>query len=267
MSVRQWHYSLLGVLLGVAGPIGAFLIRLMLVPSVSAAPVLELRANGLFYLYQLVGTSVVLGVVGFFVGHRAERLEREGKLHHALAEHDDLTGLLNARAFRSRFQRALERAEKHDDYVSILLIDVDHLKEINDTYGHAAGNAALQAVAHVLFASCRRDDMAARWGGDEFVVLMEGAGEEAACRVAGNFLDALRSAPLHFRETSILLAVTVGLACGKGKIAGDDLFDRADRALYEGKVRGGNRLQVSSTGSAGGSMLSFAGHAPLRKGG
>ncbi len=254
MSVRRWHYTLLGAVIGASAPLGAFALRLFLIPTVGADPALDVREHAFFYLYELIGTALVFATAGFFAGRRAERLEREGKRNYSLAEHDDLTGLLNARAFRERYERALDRAARHHGFVSILLIDVDHLKEINDRHGHAAGNAALQAIAHVLFASCRRDDLAARWGGDEFVVLMEGAGEDAAGRVAGNFLDALRSAPLQFRGTSIVLGVTIGLACARGPIRGDDLFDHADRALYEGKLRGGNRLHVFTATN----RLSFA---------
>src|SRR5712691_8869927 len=169
----RFTYSLIGILLGLGGPAGAFILRFVLFPAVRVAPVADLAANRFFYLYELIGTCTVFALAGFVAGAQAERLRRAESFYHTLSEHDALTGLYNTRAFRNRYDRATERAMRSGQPLSMLLVDVDHLKTINDRYGHAAGNEVLIAVAEALRIAKRSDDSAARWGGDEFAILME----------------------------------------------------------------------------------------------
>src|SRR5438045_2457359 len=171
----RWAYALAGAILGLGAPAGGFLLRLLFNERVARAPLADLRLNGYFYLYQLVGTCAVFSIVGFFAGRRTEHFQRSEQFYHQLSEHDELTGLFNSRAFRSRYRRATERARRHGEPLSLLLIDVDHLKMINDRFGHAAGSQALRQVGRALQTAKREDDLAARWGGDEFAVVMEGA--------------------------------------------------------------------------------------------
>ena len=186
MAVRspRFAYPVAGLLLGFTAPLGAFLIRVMLSPGVLSDPVNELKTHGFFYLYQLIGTCLVFGVAGWAAGARTERLEQAETFYQTLAEHDALTGLYNERAFRDRYSRAIERCSRTGQPLSLLLIDVDHLKRINDKYGHRTGNKALIHVANALRGAKRATDSAARWGGDEFAILLEGADAQATQRVA-----------------------------------------------------------------------------------
>src|SRR5215470_11757807 len=165
------RYTLGGALLGLGAPAGALLIRVFGGETMAA----ELRAHSFFYVYQLIGTCFVFSVVGFLAGRRADRFRRGRDLYRELSEHDPLTHLANTRAFWGRYDRAVEHARRFGEPLSLLLLDIDGLKAINDELGHAFGSAALEHVGRILEGTKRAEDTAARWGGDEFAVLMLGA--------------------------------------------------------------------------------------------
>lgn len=241
MMPAAWRYAAAGLLLGVGAPAGALLLR---VASVRLDAAAELKDHMFFYLYGFIGTCVVLGVAGYLVGRRADLL-REGRDRYlTLAEHDDLTQLLNARAFRERYDRAIEHALKFGEPISLLLADVDSLKEINDREGHSAGNEALRRVARVLEASKRAGDLACRWGGDEFAVLMPGADSTAAVRLAQTILDHLRAEQTPAAGSRQNVSITIGVAAATNPSPSQNLFELADRALYEGKRRGRGQFHI-----------------------
>jgi len=241
-------YLLIGLLLGIGAPIGAFATRFLMMPAVRAAPMADIAANRFFYGYELIGSSVVFAIAGWVAGTRAERLRDAEVFYHALSEHDALTGLYNARAFRSRYGRSLERAARSGGPLSLLLIDVDHLKRINDRHGHATGNKVLMHVANALREAKRAEDSAARWGGDEFAILLDGGDSASARRVADNALARVQAKPVAFTR-GITVSVTIG-ACTASHVNADaDLFAAADRALYEGKHAGRNRVTAVELGT------------------
>ena len=131
-------YAALGALLGIGAPLGALGLRV----AGGAAVGPELAANRFFYVYELVGTSLIFGVAGFFVGRRADRVRTGRDLYRLLSERDPLTGLVNSRAFFERFRRAVDHARRFREPISLLVIDVDRLKDLNDRFGHAVGSAA-----------------------------------------------------------------------------------------------------------------------------
>ncbi len=235
-------YTLLGLVLGIGAPAGALLLR-----SLAGArdPWVELRSNSFFYLYDLIGTSLVFGVAGFIAGLRAEKLRRGRDLYHALSERDPLTHLANAQGFQDHYRRSVEHAARFREPLSLLLIDVDKLKSLNDDFGHSCGSAALVHVAGTLAACKRADDVAARWGGDEFTLLMPGADGAAARRQARAILDRLRDSPMLHGGLSHAVSVTIG-AASSGSDGANGLFDRADAALYAGKRDGGGRLSEAA---------------------
>jgi diguanylate cyclase (GGDEF)-like protein len=231
-------YLVIGLLLGVGAPVGAFVTRFMAFASVRRAPLADLRANRFFYLYQLFGSCAAFAIAGYAAGDRAERLQRAEAFYQTLSEHDPLTGLFNERAFRNRYARALDRAARTGQPISLLLIDVDHLKKINDLHGHAVGNEALVHIANSLRVAKRVDDAAARWGGDEFAILLEGGDSSAAHRVANNVLARVRAAAIFINSGQLPVTVTIG-GCTAARVKdNDDLFGAADRALYDGKHAG-----------------------------
>ena len=247
ISIRSARltYPLIGLLLGIGAPVGALMIRMATSAEVRSAPLQELRGNAFFYQYELVGTSVVFAIAGWIAGARAERLEAAESFYQSLAEHDALTGLYNERAFRDRYSRAIERASRTAQPVSLLLIDVDHLKRINDEHGHRTGNKALIHVASALRDAKRTTDSAARWGGDEFAILLEGADANATRRVAEGVLARVRHKPVAFTRGQLTATVSIGAVCSPRPGPTEDLFAVADAALYDAKHAGRDRLQFA----------------------
>ncbi len=233
--------ALLAASLGVGAPAGALLLRHILRGGSFVA---EFRANAFFYLYMLLGACLVFGIFGGLTGLRADRLRRSRDRYEILADHDELTRLLNARAFERHFRRQLEEVERDGEPLSLLLIDVDRLKLVNDRWGHSVGSAALVAVARSLERNKRVGDLACRWGGDEFAVVMPRADTEAASRVARGLLESLASGSEE-GTNSPRVTVTIGIASAPPFSGPDELFEQADRALYDGKREGGARYCVA----------------------
>jgi diguanylate cyclase (GGDEF)-like protein len=235
-------YTLIGILLGIGGPAGALVLRCLFG---GLDPIEEIRQNLFFYSYELAGTCLVFGAAGFFAGRRVEWLRLARDRFRRLSEVDELTGLPNNRLFRRHLRRALARARRHGEPLSLLMVDVDELKKINDRHGHSVGSAALTHIAEVLVSSKRDEDMAARWGGDEFAILMPGAGGAAAARVAHSIVEALGRLPLCHKGQQFPVSVTIGVATAAAPGDEKALFEKADRALYSGKSAGRNRYVCS----------------------
>jgi two-component system, cell cycle response regulator len=163
-----------------------------------------------------------------------------------LAATDALTGLLNRRAFVDAMVRERSRADRHLFQMSLLLLDVDHFKRVNDTRGHAAGDAVLRGVANVLTRMARKSDLVARWGGEEFVIALTQTGE-AGARVAAERVRRAIADAVHILDDGEKLSVTasVGLASAQPLWTVDDLVTRADEAMYAAKSRGRNRVEVA----------------------
>lgn len=245
-STPQLTYPIIGAFLGAGAPVGSFVLRCLVFPSVREQPFADLRTNAFFYLYDLLATSLVFTIAGFVAGRRAHHLRRSEAFYLELAEHDSLTGLHNDRAFADRYRRALGRAITAQQPLALILIDVDQLKAINDAFGHPAGSDALVHVARALRHSKRSADIAARWGGDEFAILLEGADEAAALRVAEGLIAYLRTTPLILERTTIPVSVTIGICSAAHPSASADLFAAADRALLAGNAHGRNTIEIVS---------------------
>jgi diguanylate cyclase (GGDEF)-like protein len=235
-----WWYAFAGACLSLGAPAGALLLR---VAGGANDLRREISEHLFFYLYELFGSCLVFGTAGFLVGRRSDLLRVGRDLYRELSEHDPLTGLLNARTFYARYRRAVEHARRFHEPLSLLVIDVDRLKESNDTYGHAYGTAVLLHVARAITTCKREEDLAARWGGDEFAVLMTGAEPSAGRRCAEEIRDRVpRTAP-PCPDAARTVSVTIGVATQTGGGDEKDLFERADRALYEGKRVGRGQVR------------------------
>ncbi|MDE2292385.1 MAG: GGDEF domain-containing protein, partial [Elusimicrobia bacterium] len=144
---------------------------------------------------------------------------------------DELTGLFNQRHFGERLAAEAVRARRMRQDLSLILIDLDRFKEANDRFGHLHGDSILRATASLLRAAIRKDvDMAFRYGGDEFMLLLPGVGREAAGRIA----DRLRSAVPH-QPYARLVTLSVGMATLRPRERAESLLKRADRRMYADK--------------------------------
>ncbi len=235
------RFSASGAVLGLAAPAGALLLRVLAGASAST----ELREHSFFYLYQLFGTCIVFAAAGFAAGRVAEQLRRGRDRYRELSELDSLTRLANADTFRRHYVRSVEHAARSGEPLSLLILDVDQLKGLNDELGHSFGSAALRHVAGVLDELKRAGDLAARWGGDEFTLLMPGAGAATARRRAESILARLRAQPVRADGRERIISATIGVATSRGTTE-SDLFDVADRALYAGKRAGRGQVRGES---------------------
>ena len=173
-----------------------------------------------------------------------ERRRAEEAVHSA-AHSDPLTGLANRLLFTDRLQHALARSVRSGAQIAVLYVDIDRFKDINDRRGHAAGDALLKDFAARLRSSVRASDTVARFGGDEFVILLEDLKEaKHAQRVAEKIVAACRS-PLQLEGGEVLATASIGVACGDGASEADALVKRADEALYEAKAAGRDGYRVA----------------------
>jgi two-component system, cell cycle response regulator len=164
----------------------------------------------------------------------------------ALAVRDPLTGLHNRRFFDARLAKAVAQARSGRKRLSIVVVDIDHFKRINDGCGHAAGDEVLRQFAGRLQDSLRGSDLACRIGGEEFVVLMPDTDGEDAMRVAERIREEVAAAPFAIPGASVAVTVSAGLAELTTGDDGSSLVARADRSLYEAKRAGRNRVLAAA---------------------
>jgi len=164
-----------------------------------------------------------------------------------LAEHDPLTGLCNRRRFVEELTAEVKRLRRQPQPASLLMLDIDNLKAVNDSLGHRAGDRLIRATAEALSWRLRETDTVARLGGDEFAVLLRGTGGETAENLAVRLLDGVRSRLRALAKDGIDAAVSAGLADLRPEVdSPDDALAAADLAMYEAKRRGGDRVETYS---------------------
>jgi diguanylate cyclase (GGDEF)-like protein len=160
-----------------------------------------------------------------------------------LSETDELTGLYNTRGFAIAANRLFGQAVRYGRPASLLMVDCDNLKPVNDGHGHEAGNRLLRQVANAVQSELRATDVPARYGGDEFIVLLPETPPKGAVDVAERIRNAIGARPIAFDGQRIIATVSIGIACypEDGRTL-DALASRADRALYQAKQEGRNRV-------------------------
>ncbi len=175
------------------------------------------------------------------------RFREQNLLLRELAVVDELTGLYNRRFFDGRLQYELDRLGRYGSPLSLLVMDIDHFKAVNDQHGHPVGDEVLRQLASRCKAMIRRVDLLARIGGEEFALLMPCTGGEGAMAVAGRLLATVASPPFALGELALPLTISIGLATVAGGWQGDaaQIFRAADQALYRAKLDGRNRVVVA----------------------
>jgi diguanylate cyclase (GGDEF)-like protein len=184
----------------------------------------------------------------------ALRTKRYHDLLASRSQIDALTGLWNRAYFDRRLAEAIAGAQRYRRRFALVLVDVDHFKEVNDTYGHPAGDRLLAAVAEALQASLRTGDVACRYGGDEFALLLAESGRGEAAAVALRVRDRVAALELSAKGVPIRRSISVGAACSDDfapeTLTREQAFEAADRALYAAKQGGRNRVSLAPAGVA-----------------
>lgn len=189
----------------------------------------------------LTGVVVVLGRIRDSMHGLMEALQRESRT-------DTLTGVVNRRGFYERAAQELARSARHGEPLALLAIDADHFKQVNDTHGHAAGDAALAALGGLLRRQCRIGDVAARLGGEEFALLLSGTGADHAMEIGERVRSSISRLP---GSPSMTVSIGVTHTEGRRGVDVEQLLREADRALYQAKTSGRDRVECATYGADG----------------
>jgi diguanylate cyclase (GGDEF)-like protein len=195
----------------------------------------------------------ILAIVVFAIAFSMYPLMVSERLNRALtiqAMRDPLTGLYNRRAFEEIAYREIAGASRTGNPVSVLVLDIDRFKQVNDKYGHTAGDGVLKAVADTLRDGLRTEDFLCRWGGDEFCALLPRAKRDQAQNVAERVLKAFETFHFAFEGNQIEIALSIGIMSEEGHAKDLALLVQlADNALYQAKLAGRNRFAFAMDGN------------------
>jgi len=179
----------------------------------------------------------------FFASEIYLQLEEARRQFERLSETDGLTGLFNMRRFTVVLETEINRSDRYQKMFSILMLDSDNLKSINDTYGHLEGSRYIRQVADILHYQLRKSDLSARYGGDEFVVLLTETDRDSARQVAERIRAKVENTVMEISGATVRRTISIGIATYPvDATTGNDLIRCADNALYEGKKRGKNQV-------------------------
>jgi diguanylate cyclase (GGDEF)-like protein len=180
---------------------------------------------------QLVGASI--GNIAMF-----ERIQHQART-------DGLTGLANHRTFYEILEKELWRSKRYSEQISLIMVDVDNLKQINDHYGHRVGDKVIKEVSVRIQESIRQIDTAARYGGDEFAIILPNTSITDASVVAERMVSVVSGRPVVCHKDEVHLSISVGLGQYDVDDTPDDITSRTDRALYAAKQAGKNTFKIS----------------------
>jgi len=183
-------------------------------------------------------------IIGFVeVFHDITDQRNREEMLYRQATQDVLTGIANRGHFLNCSNLEFERAQRFRDPLSVLMLDIDHFKKINDTYGHAAGDEAIIQVATLCSASVRKIDIVGRFGGEEFAVTLPRANSEPAFEMAAKLRRKIADTPVQFDGKTIFFTISIGVASLRPDVLGlPELLRNADAALYQAKREGRNQV-------------------------
>jgi diguanylate cyclase (GGDEF)-like protein len=227
-----------GALLSLGAPVGLLLLRFLTADDGFHRDFVgvQIKSDPLLYSYLTFATMFMFVLLGYSLGSREDELATTSIT-------DPLTRLRNRRHIYQRLEEELARSSRHHLPFALLLIDVDHLKDINDRGGHDAGDRALVCVGDTLRNTCRSTDLPARYGGDEFVVLLPSTSAGQALGLCERIRESLRHCSAGL---PIPLTVSIGIAePGETISSAEKLFAAADSALYVAKEAGRDRAVLA----------------------
>ena len=201
---------------------------------------------------MLTFTTSCIGVLVTSMGFLFMGKERADQLNHRLAAQDALTGVANRRCVLAALERDLARCQRLGEPLALVMIDLDHFKQVNDRFGHPAGDAVLCSVADTLVQRVRAQDLVGRYGGEEFLVVLPCTGRDGAWQLAQQLCAAVQAAPCLWQGAPIAVTVSVGVWAGplEPNAHWGPLLQAADAALYRAKAAGRNRVEMAPAGGA-----------------
>jgi diguanylate cyclase (GGDEF)-like protein len=179
---------------------------------------------------QLVGASI--GNIKLF-----EKIQHQ-------ATTDGLTGLVNHKTFYEILEKELWRSRRYGGQISLIMVDIDNLKQVNDEFGHRVGDKVIKEISKRIKECIRQIDTAARYGGDEFAVILLNTSLIDASVVAKRMVDAVAKTPTAWNKEQIPLSISVGLGQYDAQASPEDITSRSDQALYAAKQAGKNTVRV-----------------------
>ncbi len=194
-------------------------------------------------------SAVVLSIFFYwFVGKIGMRLATNEKKLQEMAIHDALTGLFNRRQFSHLLDEAIARFSRYKNPIALLMIDIDHFKRVNDTYGHSAGDLVLVEIARELSEHSRIHDSVCRFGGEEFTILLPECDSHSAYQYAQRLRHIIEETAIEFDDgIELKITISIGIAaCPAHATSKDPLLKAADDALYRAKANGRNRVELAT---------------------
>jgi diguanylate cyclase (GGDEF)-like protein len=186
---------------------------------------------------QLIGASV--GNIKLF-----EKIQRQ-------ATTDGLTGLVNHKTFYEILEKELWRTRRYGGQISLIMVDIDNLKKINDAYGHRAGDKVIREISRKIRTCIRQIDTAARYGGDEFAVILPNTSLADAVVAAERMVDAVSDSPITWKKEQIALSISVGVGQYDAENSPEDITSHSDQALYTAKQAGKNTVRIFEASKKG----------------
>ncbi|NNJ11843.1 sensor domain-containing diguanylate cyclase [Chloroflexales bacterium ZM16-3] len=194
---------------------------------------------------ELSTTTRSLQKISYELTQKQHMLEDALAKIELIAHVDELTQLLNRRSIMLRLTEEVDRAKRYSSAVSILMIDIDHFKQVNDRYGHQVGDKVLRSCARLLRQSTRSTDYLGRYGGEEFLCVLPMTSEEAAVVLSERLRFSIEHAPFAAGATAFPVTISVGAAeLDRQRDTFEQLLSHADSALYQAKANGRNRVEV-----------------------
>jgi len=243
VRLKKFTAVFVGLIIG-GGVIGLYLFSWFIVPNI----ILDAAILHWIFAANLVWAVLSLCVIGYFFEKRAGEIESSlllaNKRLTSLASTDPVTNLANRRIMLSRIDQEKEKLDQTGEAFTLIMIDIDNFKEINDEYGHDAGDFILVNLANIINFIVRKQDQVARWGGDEFLVFLPETGTEGGRVVAEKIRARIITTPFIYHEMDIPVTVTLGVSMCNTNIGIGNCIRKADLALYTGKQAGKNRVII-----------------------
>jgi diguanylate cyclase (GGDEF)-like protein len=231
---RRWQYATLGILLSFTGPLGEWFFVKLFSRSINDSFFLTL-------LYTEIFSLVIFSVFGYILGIYTEKIEQ-------LAFRDNLTGLYNRHFLIEKLNELMALHKRYQERFSLVMLDLDHFKNVNDSYGHAVGDKTLKAAARCIMEEIRETDFGSRYGGEEFIVICPHASLSDCHEVAERIRTAIKSLhsdSLGFPGPQTISAGVYELPSDK-EVSLIQILNNVDQALYHAKKTGRNKVVIYS---------------------